>query len=170
MSDSADVPSWVTLTPEERVVWSSHPSLRSFGWDIGVAGIIAGLGLIGVIFSTGLLHFISFIPLCGGLGLLFRIYLDYVSCTYILTTSEIYKKTGLLSRTVTQTRLNHVQNTAFTQSFPQRLLKYGTVEIATAGTDGIEIVLPAVQDPEQQIGVLSSHLGELSPYVMDQPA
>lgn len=167
MADSPDVPSWVTLAHEERVVWSSHPSLRSFGWEIGAAGSIAGLGLIGVLVFTGLLHLLSFIPLCGGLGLLGRLYLGYVSITYVLTTDQFYKKTGLLSRTVTQTRLNHVQHTAFTQSFFQRLLKYGTVEIATAGTDGIELVLPAVSHPDQQVGLLTTHLGELSQHVID---
>lgn len=170
MADNPDVPSWVTLTPEERVLWSSHPSLRSFGWGIAVASTIAGLGLVGVVVFTGLLHLLSFIPLCGGLAILGRIYLSYVSITYVLTTDEIYKKTGLLSRTVIQTRLNHVQNTAFTQSFLQRQLKYGTVEIATAGTDGIELVLPAVPHPEQQVGLLTANLGKLSPHVLGQPA
>jgi uncharacterized membrane protein YdbT with pleckstrin-like domain len=170
MPESTGVPSWVTLTSDERVVWSGHPSIRQVGWLIVVSAIAIGIGCVGLVLLEDILRLLALIPLALGLLLFARTYIYHRSIQYVLTTEEVYKKTGLLSRDVMNIRLDRIQNTAFTQSFFERILSYGTIEIDTAGTGGTELILHAVPRPEHVNGLLTEQLDAISPKPQDQPA
>lgn len=77
---------------------------------------------------------------------------------YLVTTEELYRKRGLVSRDVKNLRLGQVQNTGFTQSAVQRLLGYGTVTVSTAGSGGTELAFANVPDPERVNGVVTEQL------------
>lgn len=167
MSDSTDGPSWVTLTPNDRVVWSGHPSLRAALWTLGSRLLLIGLGIGGVIvfsfiIDTPILLALSFVPIGAGLLSIAMLFLRRWSVQYVLTTEEIYRRRGLLSRSVINLPINHIQNTAYTQSFLERLLSYGTIRIDTAGEEGPEIILQNVKDPEQVDALLTEQLDAVS--------
>lgn len=81
---------------------------------------------------------------------------------YVLTTEEVYQKTGLFSRSVVNLPINHIQNIVYTQSFLERLLSYGTIQIDTAGEDGPEIILENVKDPKDVDALLTEQLDALN--------
>lgn len=160
-----DKPSWVTLTDGEDVVWQGKPAI--FPYVASLVGevllIVLGLGLwltggigflVGVSFDPGISVFsLSFWILVGlvlfawgalGVG---STGLKWWSKHYVVTTDEIYKKSGLISRSVQSTRLADIQNTSFSQPMLGRLGSYGTVNIYTAGTAGREIGFEKVKNP-----------------------
>lgn len=151
-------PSWVTLTPEERIVWQGHPSHWVIAEQLIIGGIVIGIGIAGLILLPGIwITLPAALVLCGGA------YAGVVSfkhrqVKYLLTSTEIYKKSGIFSKSVVNLRLDRIQNTSFSQSFSQRLLTYGTVQIETAGTEGTDLVIEAVNDPERVVGQITERL------------
>lgn len=170
MPKNTSAPSWVTLTPDERVIWKGHPSFWLVGWLIIISVGIIAIGIGAFVLFENILRLLSIIPIAIGILIMFRAYLSHKSVYYVLTTEEVYKKSGLLSRSVMNIRLDRIQNTAFTQSFLERLMKYGTIEIDTAGTGGTELVLYAVSDPRYVNGLITEQLDEFKPQQPDQPA
>lgn len=172
----SDVPDWVTLTQGEEVVWDAQPSLVPYlatltgelvvvviGVVIWLAGGLAPL--LGTSFnpavpvlSMSLWSVVAILLIGWGVLGIASTVLRWWSIRYLVTTEEIYKKTGLLSRTVANTRLEQVQNTAFTQSWLGRLTSYGDVQIDTAGTAGREIVFENVGDPDEIIETITRQL------------
>lgn len=164
-----DVPDWVTIGDGEEVVWQSKPSLTPYVLSLAGEVVLIALGLVvwvtgGLASLTGLsfdpeisvlsLSFWAVVGLgliaWGGLGIL-STGLGWWSHHYVVTTEEIYKKTGLVSRSVKNARLSDVQNTTFSQSVLGRLGSYGTVEVYTAGTGSREIGFEHAPDPESVV-------------------
>lgn len=161
MPEHTDVPTWVTLTAEEQLVWSDHPSLRSVWGSIVVGLIVIGLG-IGGLFLGGIVQLIAIAPIGIGLLMIGVTYFGNRSIQYVLTSEEVYKKTGIFSRNVVNIRLDRIQNTSYTQSLPERLLGFGSIQIDTAGTGGTDISLTDVPNPEHVNGLITEQLDALS--------
>lgn len=145
-----DVPDWVTLTEGEDVLWQGHPSLRLVTPSavVALALAIAGIALTAVLTDPS----IRWVPLLGiplGIAVVAWAYVSLVSTQYVLTSEEIYHKTGLLNQSVAQIRLDRVQNTTFSQSVAERLFSYGDITIYTAGSDTMDITLSNVPEPER---------------------
>lgn len=165
---SGETPDWVTLTEGEEVVWTGHPSLVTESGSIvfGVLLIVAGTAVaVGVDPISSLP--VSPVPVGGAIvlvGLLSVVaaYLRTRVTAYVLTTEEVYEKHGLLSRTVTNVRLDRVQNTGFTQSFGERLVGVGSVHLDTAGTAGTEFVLSSISEPERVNGLVTEQLDRIA--------
>ncbi len=160
-----DTPDWVTITDDEEIVWQGKPSpmpyIASLTGEIILVGVgflvwtAGGITLFGLSLDPGVtvlsLSFWTLVGLVliawGGLGII-RTGLTWWSKHYVVTTDEVYKKTGIVARSVKNTRLSEIQNTKFSQSILGRLGSYGTVDIYTAGTAGREIGLEHVSDPD----------------------
>ena len=95
--------------------------------------------------------------LLGAYGVV-RAALNWWSRYYVLTTEELYRKRGLVSRTVTNLRLERVQDTTFSQSALGRALSYGDVHVETASGGGPEITFGGVADPEAVVGEITRQL------------
>lgn len=171
-----EVPDWVTLTEGEQVVWQGGPAnVRVAEELIGeVVLVLVGLGLALVqpaaLFGFGI-PAIPIIPLgLAGIGLgLAAIgalsgivtYLRFRAREYLITTTELYRKQGLISRSVTNLRLERVQDTGFTQSVFQRLFDYGHVNVSTAGGGGVELRFENVPDPSAVNGIITEQLNRV---------
>lgn len=160
--------SWLHLTDGETVRWTGRPSRFTIASSI-VGGFV--LALLGVGISAWLVYvassvdptWLGYVPLAlvvVGLGRAGLVYLDWLRLLYVITDEEIYVKHGLISRDVTQVRLDRVQNTAFEQSVPQRLLGYGDVRVYTAGTSTEDLVFRSVPDPQRVNEVLTELLSD----------
>src|SRR5262249_54134946 len=68
---------------------------------------------------------------------------------YELTTARVRATTGVFSRFSVEIPLARVQNTVLSQLFPERLAGVGTIGIASAGTDLIEITWSMVDRPHE---------------------
>jgi uncharacterized membrane protein YdbT with pleckstrin-like domain len=164
MDENTDAPSWVTLTSDEQLVWNGHPSVWSSGRWIVAGLILIGVGIGGFVFLSELLQRLSLIPIVVGfLIIVVPILLKRLKTQYVITSEEVYKKEGLFSRDVTNLRLDRIQNTSYTQSFLERLLTYGTIDIEMAGDAESDLVFHDVPDPEHVIGLITERLDAVSP-------
>ena len=175
MSDEStdEVPDWVTLTDDETVVWRGGPSTARVVQEllgetllvvVGLAVVAVGSGAVAAVDPPTL----SAVPLgLVGIGLAVVLlgvvlgvvtYLRFRAIEYLITTSELYRKRGLFSRSVRNLRLERVQDSGFQQSAVQRLLGYGTVHVSTAGGGGVEMRFRAVPDPEAVNGRIARQL------------
>lgn len=173
-----EMPNWVTLTEGEEVLWDEHPSLLPYlvgligeivliflGLFILIAGGLGGLlGLsldlevpvVAISISTA----IALVLILFGLLGLTRTLLTWWSTRYVVTTDELYKKTGVISRSVQNTRMEEVQNTSFDQSWFGRLASHGDVHIATAGTGGTEITYRHAPGPAEVVETITRQIDE----------
>lgn len=125
---SHDTPEWLHLVGDERVVWTGQPRLLGYAWTL----------------LTGIL----LIPVLGlGLVVLAWQYLHVQHTTFVITTDRVVHKTGIVSRTVTDLGHAKIQDTGYRQSVVGRYYGFGTVEISTAGSSGVELQFSHVDDP-----------------------
>lgn len=172
MASSVATADWIVLGDGESVVWTDRPSLYPIvPWVLlGLALAVLGVWSVRTItIPTGPLpvesQWIQALPLVlvpigvVGSGWL---YLRRWSVQYVLTSEVLYAKRGFLSRSVSQVRLDRIQNTAFTQSSIERLLGYGDVLVYAAGSDRTDLRLDDVRDPQGVNRTLSARLDESS--------
>jgi uncharacterized membrane protein YdbT with pleckstrin-like domain len=136
----------VDLHPGERVVFEGHPSWRAL-LAFYLAGAVAALavavvwalvGSAGAAVAVGLAIF-AVVLVVG--------YLRRIGTRYLITTQRLTIRRGMLSRRVQQTRIERVQNVNTEQSFLERLMRVGTVDFDTAGSDDSEFRFVGVADP-----------------------
>ncbi|MFA9427367.1 PH domain-containing protein [Natronorubrum sp. A-ect3] len=155
-------PDWFHISDDEDVVWESrpHPITMGIGLPVGVGIALVGLILTGwtATDSAGLLTIIGLLIAVAGIGLAFARYLVWTNTRYVITSSELYKKHGVVSRDVTQFRLDRVQNTSLSQSAVGRALGYGDLTVYTAGSGDPELVFERVANPERASRLLSDQL------------
>jgi uncharacterized membrane protein YdbT with pleckstrin-like domain len=147
------------LHPGERVVFEGHPSWRALlsfyiggGAGAVAVGVIAGLiwswsagVLVGIVLMAAVVIF----------GFVKR-----MATTYMVTTQRLYIRRGLLSKHMQQTRIDRVQNVNTEQSVRERLLRVGTVDFDTAGTDDSEFVFEWVNNPEAVVRSVNDAIHE----------
>lgn len=160
MSDR--VPDWVTLTDGEEVVWTGGPTLLAAAGPIVGGALLVLAGLAGAGALTEPLRWLALAVAAVGLVVVAATYVRVQSTRYVLTSEEVYRKTGILSRRVTNLRLERIQDTSFSQSLLQRIFSYGDVHISTAGSTGAELRIEDVSDPQHVSAVITRQLDALS--------
>jgi len=160
---------WLHLSEGERVQWTGRPSPFTIAPAVAVG---VGLALLGVVLSLWLLpradasavpRWVGYLPLAltaVGLATAAATYLRWIRLRYVITDEQVYVKYGLLSRDVTQIRLDRIQNTSYEQSVLERVLRFGDVRLYTAGTDAEDITLSNVPDPGAVRRIVTDHLGD----------
>jgi len=118
---------WLTLDDGEEVLWASTPHKSS---------LVPAL-LIGVPLSLVLI----------GIPILVGSYLTYKNSNFVVTTRGLYRKQGILSRDVKQIGFDKVQNISYSQTAVGARLGYGSVEISTAGSSGVELRFQNIPNP-----------------------
>jgi len=98
-------------------------------------------------------------PIYAALGLVVALILiwnllDYLTRRYVLTTSRALLVFGILNQRIADLPRERLQNAAVLKPFVLRLLGLGHVGLASAGTDGYEIVWRFIRAPERIIGTL----------------
>jgi uncharacterized membrane protein YdbT with pleckstrin-like domain len=68
---------------------------------------------------------------------------------YMVTNQRLYIRRGILSKKVQQTRIDRVQNVNTDQRFRDRILRVGTIDFDTAGTDDSEFRFVGISDPSK---------------------
>jgi uncharacterized membrane protein YdbT with pleckstrin-like domain len=134
------------LHPDERIVFEGHPSWRAaLGFHVGgfvaavaagvLAGVLAGatVGVVVVVTALALVLAISF--------------LQRAATHYVVTNQRLRIRRGILSRHVQQTQIERVQNVNTAQSLLDRVLRVGTVDFDTAGTDDSDFTFRGISDP-----------------------
>jgi uncharacterized membrane protein YdbT with pleckstrin-like domain len=136
----------VELHPDEHVVFEGHPSWRgllSF-YIGGVAGAAAIAVIVGLVtsFVVGLLAGVVLVA-----GVLLFGFVKRMATTYLVSTQRLYIRRGMLAKREQQTRIDRVQNVNTAQSLRERILRVGTVDFDTAGTDDSEFRFVGIASP-----------------------
>jgi|SRR5215210_8661664 len=140
------------LHPGEEIVFEGHPSWRAtlrfyvLGFLAAVAaGIVAGVA-VGTGLGVTVVVVALVLVVVGG-------FLQRISTHYVVTTQRLRIRRGILSKHVQQTQIDRVQNVNTEQSLGERVLRIGTVDFDTAGTDDSDFTFRGIADPA---GVVAS--------------
>src|ERR1700750_1760113 len=138
------------LHPGERVVFEGRPIWRailSFYITGFIGSVIIGV-LVALIVSTalGVVVFLVLFAIDVLVGFVRR-----VSTKYTITTQRLRIERGILAKHVQQTRIERVQNVNTNQTFVSRVLRVGTVDFDTAGTDDSDFTFTGVGNPHEVV-------------------
>jgi uncharacterized membrane protein YdbT with pleckstrin-like domain len=97
-------------------------------WTIGAIVLVAGLAIV----------------VLGG-------FIKRMATVYTITNQRLRIKRGILAKRVQQTRIDRVQNVNTDQSVIQRVLRVGTVDFDTAGTDDSDFTFDGVSSPSRVV-------------------
>ncbi len=156
-------PDWFHLGDDEDIVWESrpHPIAMGVGLPIGIAAVVAGITLTawGATSEVTAVTALGIVVAVVGLAVITARYVVWTNTRYVITSAELYKKHGVVSRDVTQFRLDRIQNTSLRQSVIGRLFGYGDLTVYTAGSGEPELTFEQVPGPDRASSVLSDYLG-----------
>ena len=157
------------LHPSEHILFSGRPSWRSaLGFYLKgllvalVAGAIAWLARD---LETGIGVFLAVLLLAVLAGLVKR-----AATHFVVTNERLHIRRGILARKVQETRLDRVQNVNTEQSALERVLKVGTVDFDTAGTDDSDFTFRGVANPARVVAVVDGAQRERPDGVRREPA
>ncbi|WP_049924509.1 PH domain-containing protein [Halopiger djelfimassiliensis] len=157
-------PDWFHISDGEEVVWESrpHPVAMGTGVPVGIGVALAGFAIAGWSATDGVgpLTIVGLLVALVGTAVVLARYLVWTNTRYVITSAELYKKRGIVSRRVTQFRHDRIQNTSLSQTALGRLLGYGDLTVFTAGSGDPELTFERVPDPEQASQLLSDQLAE----------
>jgi uncharacterized membrane protein YdbT with pleckstrin-like domain len=147
------------LQPGEEIVFQGHPSWRAtLGFYVlGIAAAVVAGVLVGILADTGP----GVVVVLGGLAVVLVAGLvKRIETRYVVTNQRLRIRRGLLSRRVQQTRLDRVQNVNTTQSLLERLLRVGTVDFDTAGSDDSEFAFRGIAGPDEVVAAVDRAVRE----------
>ncbi len=119
---------WLSLDDDEELLWAGGPDRRTLLPAFAI-GIPLAIVLIGILIIVGE-------------------YLRVTNTHYVVTNRGLYRKTGILSRDVKRIDFEKVQNISYGQSALGNYFGYGTVEISTAGSSGVEMAFKSIPEPQ----------------------
>ncbi|HEX5899708.1 MAG TPA: PH domain-containing protein [Solirubrobacteraceae bacterium] len=138
------------LHPGEQIVFQGRPIWRSI-LSFYITGFIGSV-VIGVVVAlttsttTGVLVFLVLFAIDILVGFIRR-----VSTKYTITTQRLRIERGILAKHVQQTRIERVQNVNTNQTVVSRVLRVGTVDFDTAGTDDSDFTFTGVGNPHEVV-------------------
>jgi uncharacterized membrane protein YdbT with pleckstrin-like domain len=138
------------LHPGEQIVFEGRPiwrSILSFYITGFIGSVVIGV-IVALVASTaiGVIVFVALFALDVLVGFIRRI-----STRYTITNQRLRIERGLLSKHVQQTRIERVQNVNTNQTFVSRILRVGTVDFDTAGTDDSDFTFAGVGNPHEVV-------------------
>ena len=141
------------LHPGEEIVFDGHPSWRgvlSFYVYGVVAAVVVGI-VVGLIAGSvaG-----SIVAVAGIAVVLLGGFLKRVATHYMVTTQRLRIRRGILAKKIQQTRLDRVQNVNTDQRLRDRILRVGTVDFDTAGTDDSDFTFVGIANPADVVAAV----------------
>jgi uncharacterized membrane protein YdbT with pleckstrin-like domain len=134
------------LHPGERIVFQGHPSSRaSLGYYLPLLLLAVVAGVIVAIAASVALGIAAGVVLLALVLLVGHV--KRTATDYVITTQRLYIRRGILSKREQQTRIDRVQNINTHQSLLERMLRVGTVDFDTAGTDDSEFRFVGISRP-----------------------
>ena len=134
------------LHPGEVVVFEGHPSWRAVlsSYIGGFAGAIVIGVIVALVTSValGVVVGVVLIALVIVAGIVKRWATDYM-----VSNQRLYIRRGILSKHVQQTRVDRIQNVNTDQRVRDRILRVGTVDFDTAGTDDSDFKFVGISNP-----------------------
>jgi uncharacterized membrane protein YdbT with pleckstrin-like domain len=134
------------MHPGEEIVFEGHPSWRAlllfYLSGVAIAAVALVIGVLASGWALGVVLGVvtmAFLVLAG--------FVKRMATRYVISTERLHIRRGLLSKSTQETRVQRVQNVNTAQTLFQRVMRIGTVEFDTAGTDDSEFRFVGVADP-----------------------
>jgi uncharacterized membrane protein YdbT with pleckstrin-like domain len=141
------------LHPGEDVVYEGHPSWRAllafYLSGLVASVVVAAIVAIAASVAIGVVVGVVLIALVLVVGFVRR-----MATTYMVSNQRLYIRRGILSKRVQQTRIDRVQNVNTDQSLMERILRVGTVDFDTAGTDDSDFTFRGLANPSRVVGAV----------------
>lgn len=138
----------IALESGEGTEWEGRPRLTTILPSAGLGLLLVGAGIV-----TALLEGPSTLVVAGvglvlaGLAVPAGAYLWVTNTRYVVTDRALYRKTGVISRSVRRVELGRVQDSSFAQPVRGRLFGWGTVTFDVAG--GGSVRFSRIDDPKE---------------------
>lgn len=138
---------WITLTEGEEIVdkMNPHPIEYVLPVLLAVAATVTWLVVASIV---------DFLPWWSaafgagtGLAIVVMAHLRRITTMYVFTTSEIYKRYGVLDEDSTQIRIDKIQNKSVNLSWFERHLGYGDITIYTSGSGTQDMQISNIPEP-----------------------
>jgi uncharacterized membrane protein YdbT with pleckstrin-like domain len=141
------------LHPGEDVVFEGHPTWRALlafylGGVVGAA-LVAVIVALAANTAAGALTGIVLVALVLLVGFVRR-----MATTYMVSNQRLYIRRGILAKRVQQTRIDRVQNVNTDQSLIERILRVGTVDFDTAGSDDSDFRFVGLSSPSRVVAAV----------------
>jgi uncharacterized membrane protein YdbT with pleckstrin-like domain len=94
---------------------------------------------------------VALIVVGGGALMIVGGLIKRIATVYTITNQRLRIKRGILAKRVQQTRIDRVQNVNTDQSVLERVLRVGTVDFDTAGTDDSDFTFAGVSSPSRVV-------------------
>jgi uncharacterized membrane protein YdbT with pleckstrin-like domain len=162
------------VQPGEHVIFTGHPSWRSIlGFYLkGIALVVLGAGVAALVtlisdkvdwtISGGTAAAILVLVVLVGL-------VKRVTTTYTITDRRLHIRRGVFTRETRDTRLERVQNVNTRQSLLERLLRVGTVDFDTAGTEDSDFAFVGVSSPRKVVEAVDKAQRQREAALADEP-
>jgi uncharacterized membrane protein YdbT with pleckstrin-like domain len=141
------------LHPGEEIVFEGHPSWRGvisfYIYGIGAAvlvGVVIGIAGATAIGSTVAVAGILLVVLVG--------FVKRMATHYVVTSQRLRIRRGILAKKIQQTRIDRVQNVNTDQRLVDRILRVGTVDFDTAGTDDSDFTFRGIANPDEVVAAV----------------
>jgi len=163
------------LQPGEHVIFTGHPSWRSIldFYFKGLALVILGAAITALVtvisdkvdwgISGGVAAAIIVVVVLVGL-------VKRVTTTYTITDRRLHIRKGVFTRVTRDTRLERVQNVNTRQTILERLLRVGTVDFDTAGTEDSDFSFVGVSSPRKVVEAVDKAQRERETAAPEPPA
>jgi uncharacterized membrane protein YdbT with pleckstrin-like domain len=92
-----------------------------------------------------------------------------MATTFMVSNQRLYIRRGILSKRVQQTRIDRVQNVNTNQRFIERILRVGTVDFDTAGTDDSDFTFVGLSNPSRVVAAVDRAQREASMRQVGEP-
>jgi uncharacterized membrane protein YdbT with pleckstrin-like domain len=150
----------VDLREGEDVLYEGRPSWRAL-LAFYIYGVVVSLaaGVVVWLVADSLAGGILVVLAVGALILVVG-YLRRLFTKYLITNRRLRITRGIIRRRVQETRLERVQNVNYDQSVVDRMLRVGTVDFDTAGSDDSEFRFEWVNGPEQVVRAVDEAIAE----------
>jgi uncharacterized membrane protein YdbT with pleckstrin-like domain len=149
------------LHPGEEIVFEGHPSWRAllsfYLGGVAAAAVIAVIVALAASVAVGVVVGVVLVALVIVFGFVKR-----MATTYMVSSQRLYIRTGVLSKRVQQTRIDRVQNVNTDQRLRERILRVGTVDFDTAGTDDSEFRFVGISSPGDVVNAVDRAQREAS--------
>ena len=141
------------MHPGEEIVFEGHPSWRGvlsfYVYGIG-AVVIVGI-VLGLVASTAVGAIVAAVGILAVVGVGF---LKRMATHYVVTTQRLRIRRGIFAKKIQQTRIDRVQNVNTEQRVLDRVLRVGTVDFDTAGTDDSDFTFRGIASPDEVVSAV----------------
>jgi uncharacterized membrane protein YdbT with pleckstrin-like domain len=146
----------IDLHSGEQIIFEGHPSWRAilsfYLQGLLVVAVIAGVAALVTAIGDGVDGALVGVVAVVGAALVVLVgFIRRIATVYTITNQRLRIKRGILSKKIQQTRIDRVQNVNTEQSVIDRLLRVGTVDFDTAGTDDSDFTFAGVSSPSRVV-------------------